>query len=164
MNKVFLLKAIQKHTLESTADIVMPTRFQKGDKEAVSRAAEVHLMRLPDSSAAHKKAPYILHQLLTGVDVQTEGNHEESSAVIRTIFAVYNENEEEGALMLLNLMERLRISLLKERVLDKRYQLDLKPGLEVLVYPDDTSPYYAGEMVSTWIVPSIKREVVSEWL
>ncbi len=164
MNKVFLLKALQKFTVEETGDIIMPTRVQKGDTDAISRAAEVHLMRLPDSSAAHKKVPYILHQLITGIDVQAEGSHEESSAVVRTIFAAYNENEEEGGLMLLNLMERLRIGLLRERVLDERYQLDLKPGLEMLVYPEDTQPYYAGEMVSTWKIPSIKREVVSEWL
>ena len=87
MNKVFLLKALQKFTVEETGDIIMPTRVQKGDTDAISRAAEVHLMRLPDSSAAHKKVPYILHQLITGIDVQAEGSHEESSAVVRTIFA-----------------------------------------------------------------------------
>ena len=66
--------------------------------------------------------------------------------------------------MLLNLMERLRISLLRQIVIGDQFQLDLKAGLETLVYPDDTAPYYAGEMISTWKIPAIQREVRSPWL
>ena len=65
--------------------------------------------------------------------------------------------------MLLNLMERLRIYLLKQVVIGGQFQLDLKAGLESLVYPDDTAPYYAGEMLSTWILPAVEREV-RPWL
>jgi hypothetical protein len=62
--------------------------------------------------------------------------------------------------MLLNLMERLRVELLKTVVLDNRYQLDLKEGLDSIIYPDETAPYYAGEIVSTWTIPAITREVL----
>ena len=75
----------------------------------------------------------------------------------------YNDDEQEGGLMLLNLMERLRIRLLREVVIGRRFQLDLESGLETFIYPDDTAPYYAGEMTTTWRVPGVEREV-RQWL
>lgn len=65
--------------------------------------------------------------------------------------------------MLLNLMERLRIYLLKKVVIGKKYQLDLESGLETLIYPGDSAPYYVGEMISTWEMPPVEREVM-KWL
>ena len=65
--------------------------------------------------------------------------------------------------MLLNLMERLRIRLLRQVVIGRRYRLDLEAGLETFIYPDDTAPYFGGEMTSTWHVPGVEREV-QQWL
>ena len=159
MTRLDLLGVLCDVTREATADIIMPSRVQKGDEEQIFRAADVHRMRLPDSSAAQKKAPYIIHQIITGRDTQSAGERVSSVATVRSIFCVYNDNEEEGGLMLLNLMERLRIHLLRQVVIGERYQLDLQAGLECLIYPDDTSPYFAAEMSSTWKLPSVKREV-----
>ena len=160
MTRNILLDSLSSFTNNSVKDIILPIKMQKGDTEQKYRAANVHKMRLPDSSAATKKAPYILHQVLTGKDQQTPGNNSESKTVIRSIFCVYNDNEEEGSLMLLNLMERLRIDLLKSVVVGNQFTLDLEAGLETLVYPEDTAPYYAGEMISTWKMPAIEREVI----
>lgn len=158
MNRVILLKQFKEFSEEHLKDLIMPTRMQRGDEEQNYRSADIHLMRLPDSTAAYKKAPYIIHQLITGKDLQ-----DESTATVRSIFAVYSDNEEEGALMLVNLMERLRISLLRQVVIGDQFQLDLEAGLEIVVYPEDTAPYFAGEMISTWRIPSIQREV-KKWL
>lgn len=163
MNRITLLEQLRSLTEDATKDIIMPTSAQKGDTEQGYRAAQVYLMRLPDSKRAQKKAPYIIHQLITGKDLQPKGAHVSASAVVRSIFCVYNDNEEEGALMLVNLMERLRIRLCKQVVVGDQFTLDLESGLESLVYPDDTAPYYAGEMVSTWLIPAVEREV-SKWL
>ena len=119
-------------------------------------------MRLPDGTSAKKKAPYIIHQAITSRDVQPAGERERGVAVVRSIFAVYSGDEQEGGLMLLNLMERLRIRLLRQVVIGRRYQLDLEAGLETFIYPDDTAPYFAGEMTTTWRVPGVEREV-AEW-
>ena len=163
MTRVDLLNALKAFTLKSTGDILMPTSIQKCDSDTQLRAANVHLMRLPDSSAAEKKAPYIIHQLITARDQQEKGQRPKATAQVRSIFCVYNRNEEEGALALLNLMERLRIDLLRTCVLEDRYELDLETGLEALIYPNDSAPYYMGEMVSMWKLPDVKREV-REWL
>lgn len=158
-----LLECLREFTRDATGQIIMPTRVQKAGEEPGFRAADVYLMRLPDSRAAAKKAPYILHQLLTARDGQPKGKPPEASAVVRSIFCVYSADEQEGGLMLLNLMERLRIALLRDTIIGRRYRLDMEAGAERLIYPDDTAPYFAGEMITTWKIPAIEREV-REWL
>ena len=160
MTRIELLKCLKGFTETATGDIILPVRQQEEDEEpSAPRAAEVHIMRLPDSSAAKKKAPYIIHQVITGKDIRPPGDKMTSNAVVRSIFCVYNENEREGSLALLGLIERQRIGLLKQVVIGKQFQLDLMAGVETLIYPDDTAPYYAGEMISAWIIPGIEREV-----
>lgn len=161
MTKVVFLERLKEFTLSVTGNILMPVAMQKGDAQPPDpRAAEVYRTRLPDSSAAKKKAPYILHQIITGKDVQSAGEKTPiATAVVRTVFCVYNVNEEEGGVMLLNLMERLRMALLEQVIIGDQFELDLEAGLETLVYPEDTAPYFAGEMVSTWKLPRIKRKV-----
>ena len=160
MTRIALLEQLREFTKAVTKDIIMPTMMEKGDAAKTERPAEVFLMRLPDSRAAKKKAPYILHQLITGKDEQRSGERAESRAMIRTIFCVYHDNEQEGSLALLNLMERLRIELLRKVVIGNQFQLDLEASLETLVYPDDTAPFFAGEIVSTWKLPAVEREVI----
>jgi len=159
MTRVFLLEQLRDFTKANTKDILMPVRCQKedGGQPPDPRAADVYLMRLPDSKADKKKAPYILHQAVTSKDIQPSGQREGGRTVVRSVFCVYEDNEQEGALTLLNLMERLRVALLKQGVIGKQFQLDLEDGLETLIYPDETAPYYLGEMISTWIMPGIKR-------
>ena len=158
MTRVMLLQALKTFTLDATRDLLLPMRVQSAQEEPKERPAEVHLMRLPDSSEAKKKAPYIIHQLITGKDVRKPGVQTVSTAEVRSICCVYAPNEEEGGLLLLNLMERLRIALLRQEVLDWRYQLDLEAGMESVIYPDATAPYYLGEMESQWKLPGIVRE------
>lgn len=163
MTRKDLLDCLKNFTEEAVKDVIMPTKMQKGDTEEKFRIADVYEMRLPDSTSYQKWAPYIIHQLMTGNDSQERGNQVEAQAVIRTIFCVYHKDEQEGSLLLLELMERFRIALLMNVIIGSQYELDLQTGLESLVYPDDTAPFFAGEMVSTWKLPPITREV-REWL
>lgn len=160
MNRVTLLEQLKVFTKDAVKDLIMPTAMQEEDVIEKPRAADVYLMRLPDSHSAKKKAPYILHQLITGADAQPNGQRVQSTATVRTVFAVYSENEQEGGLMLLNLMERLRIALLRKVVIGNQFQLDLGAKMEILIYPEDTAPYYSGEMISEWIIPAVEREVI----
>ena len=160
MTRTILLEQLKTFTENAVRDIVLPVRYQPEDEEPPKpRVAEVYNMRLKKSSAAMKVAPYIIHQIITGNDIQSEGERIFSNAVIRSIFCVYNENEEDGGLALLGLMERQRIALLKSVVIGKQFQLDLSNGLDMLIYPDDSAPYYVGEMITNWIIPGVEREV-----
>ena len=122
MDRVMLLEELKAVTEDAVKDLIMPVKIQSENEEQQYRAAEVYLMRLPDGSAAKKKAPYIIHQAITSKDTQPSGELEAGVAVVRSIFAVYNDDEQEGGLMLLNLMERLRIRLLREVVIGRRFQ------------------------------------------
>ena len=160
-----LLTALEVFTKDAMKDLYLPVRIQKVNEEESFRPPDVYKMRLPDSKSAQKKAPYILHQLVTTRNQQERGEDLESSAVIRSIFCAYCDDEQEGALHLLNMMERFRVPLLKNPLIGDggQFELNLQDGLESLIYPDDTAPYYAGEMISTWRIPPVKREVPQLW-
>lgn len=163
MTMLILLDRLTDFTRDAVKDLLLPVRQQENDAEAPAmRAAEVYKMRLPDSGSAKKKAPYIIHQVVTTNDLQPQGERIHATAKLRTVFCVYSPNEEEGSLMLLNLMERLRIALLKQVVIGHQFTLDTTAGLERLMYLDDTAPYYIGEMATEWILPPVQREV-SPW-
>ena len=160
MTKVELLNELAAFTEETVKDIILPTKPQKGDTEQILRAADVYKMRLPDGNSATKAVPYIIHQIITGKDRQNEGEYEVSVATIRSIFCVFSADEQEGSLMLLNLMERLRIALLRKGGVGGIFELDLSEGIDYLIYPDETAPFFAGEMISSWYLPRVKREVI----
>lgn len=167
--RVGLLTSLKDFTERAVGDMMLPVRVQSEQQTEDLRPAHVYLMRLPDMASVTKKAPYIIHQLVTARDTQKTGQTREARAQVRSVFCVYCDDGQEGALMLLNLMERLRIALLRETVIDKRYILDISAagsdteGLEMLIYPEDNAPYFIGEMISTWHVPSVEREV-RQWL
>ena len=157
--RLSMLEAIKSFCESKVSLIKLPTSVQKDDTENEDRAPEVHIMRLPESRSAKKYAPYIIVQFVNGMDKQTHGKNSDSTSLVRMIFCVYNKNEEDGSKMLLNLLETIRIALMKTVVIDKRFKLDTDAGLESLVYLDDTAPYYAGELVGTFIEAPIEREV-----
>jgi hypothetical protein len=164
MTRAILLDRLKEFTEQAISGLLLPTKKERGENKIECRPADVYKMRLPDSNAAKKKAPYIIHQVITGKDRQKSGSLCESETTIRSIFCVYGEDEQEGALLLLNLMERLRIELLKKIIIAGQFQLLLDDsGIETLIYPDDnTAPFFAGEMVSRWRLPAVEREVSYE--
>lgn len=156
-----LLEALKEVTEDAVKDLLLPVRRQEGDGEDPEpRRAEVYRMRLPDSKSYKKKAPYIILQVLTGKDVQREMQMPESTCEVRFVFCVYSENEQEGSLYLLNLMERVRERLLSQVLIGEgQFDLDLGAGVEGLIYDEDTAPYYAGEMMTAWRMPPVQRRI-----
>lgn len=164
MTSVTLLESLKAFTEDAIKDLIMPVKPSEEVEEPEPRAAGVYTCHLPEFDSIKRKAPCILHQIVTRKDIQLPGEaFPDTAAVVRSAFCVYNEDEEEGGLMLLNLMERLRISLLKKVILNRQFKLDLQAGLESLVYDSTgrpTHPYYLGEIVSVWrISHTIEREV-----
>jgi len=163
-----LLNALKAFIECTIKDLKLYVRIQsKDDMETVSedpdaelRVPDVYLMRLPDSKEAKKKVPYVLIQLISTGDMQDERKIDDSYAVIRIICCTYHKDEQEGALALMNLASRIRIALLKSCVIgdNNAFTLDKTEKLEFMAYPDDTAPYYAGEMIGVWHLPPIKRE------
>lgn len=168
MTKITLLERLKDFTEEHTGDMKLPVQMQEDDEfPPPPRAATVYIPRLPELHSFARKAPFITHEIVTGKDkLETNpngGRYNSSSAVVRSCFCVYHENEQEGTLALLNLTERLRIALLEEVVIGEQFKLDLDSGIETLIYPGNVnqaavSPFYLGEMVTTWYLPAIERK------
>lgn len=156
MTSVMLLEALKLRTEDVTDGLLMPVKPTKEEPEPDIRKPAVYKARLPDEKASNKYAPYVLHTIVNT-------SYPDGLANVRTLFCVYSPDEQEGGLMLLNLMERIRISLMSNPVLEKQFRLDDEGGIEQLVYPDDTAPFYLGEMMSVWKMPPVRREERSVW-
>ena len=161
MTRLNLLNAMADFTTEVMKNVLLPVRVQSENEQASERPPFVYKMRLPDAASATKKAPYILHQVITGDDEQTPGNERESVAQIRSLFCVYGEDDQDGALRLLTVTEHFRVALLKQSVLANQFHLDLSEKLSTMFYTDSTAPYFCAEMISTWKIPPVNREVVA---
>lgn len=162
MTRLDFLNSMKAFTEKVVKDLRLPRRTQTEGEEPVFGPPTVYRMRIPDMGASDKKAPYILHQLVTGDDEQKERQSDGSTVLLRSVFCVYhpmafdNPDEEEGMLSLMEVMERWRIAVLKTRLLDRRYELDLNTApLEALYYPDNMAPYYIGEFASNWKMPTV---------
>ena len=146
MTRVKLIQELKTFCEDAIKNVSLPEAVQKGDAKEKSRVPAVYLMRLPDSNSAKKLAPYIIVQFI-------------DSKAVRFIFCVYSQDEQDGAVMLLNLMDRVQERLLEQVQIGKEFVLDEQEGVESVVYPDDTAPYYAGEMIGTFHIRPIQREV-----
>ena len=164
-----LLRCFCSFLKKATKDMLMPVALQKEDVKAGKTvedmtAANIYPQRLPNNYDLTKITPYILARVIHVEDVQSEGEDPKSIAVIRLTFTVYNQDEPEGELMLLNLIERVRQALEKTVVIGNLYTLDLSSKLTFDVYDGIKYPYYAGEMITTWQLPPIEREDVLQCL
>jgi len=166
MTPVILLEQLKSFIQENTADIMLSVRsvknktlpeYEGGEYDITKRAAEVHLIRLPGKDAEMQRIPYIVLQYLNGKDAHEPGDRPDSTAYIRIIVATFSENDSEGALDVLNVITRIRGALLKAGEIGRQFLL--RKPLEYLLYPDDTQPYFFGEMMTIWEMPIIYREV-----
>lgn len=170
--KVGLLYALGDFTQQKVKNLLLPAQLKDGEggEEPPRRPADVYLTRLPEMYVPTKRAPYILHQVLTGQDGLeniTKGTgmsarmEFQSRAVIRTVFCVYDLDGQRGGMELLNLMEELRVALLTCPTLGGMFELDIKEGIAQLVYEETeervTAPYYIGDMVTVWKLPPVQR-------
>lgn len=163
MTPINLIDALKEFIQEQVKDIFLSVRTKGENATPQSRAAEVHKMRLPDKEAETKLVPYILLQFLTGKDAQEAGKDPESECRVRIVVATYSEDGGVGAYDVLNVITRIRVALLKTGIIAEQFLLKLESPLEYIVYTEDTAPYYLGEMITTWELPTIEREVQSAW-
>lgn len=163
MDAVTLLAALKERTEAAIKDLLMPVKPTKEEPAQAERVPAVYKCRLPDKKASTKYAPYVLHAVVNTSHNQEPGELPTDLVNVRTLFCVYSPDEQEGGLYLLNLMERIRIDLQRHPVVSKQFKLDKQGGIEQLVYPDDTAPFYLGEMMSVWKLPPVTQEERSVW-
>jgi len=161
MTPAILLDDLQKFIEENTKDILLEVRVRTGTATEKERAAKVYKMGLPEKDDTTQQIPYILLKLLTGVDDKKDGEPQESTCKVRIIIVTYSQNGQDGPLALLNLILRIRERLQKQVIIGGRFVLQ-KP-FEYIMYQDMEAPYYAGEIMTNWSIPTIEREVRGLW-
>ena len=164
MNRVMLLEALKVRQTEDLKDLRMPT-VPKKDKPSELRPVEIFKGKLPDRKSETEKAPYIVNSVLNSNFYRNPGEEPTSLVTVRSTLCVYNPNNEEGVLMILNLLERLRISYTKNPILDNTFEMlfDEEHPIQDLVYPDETMPFFMADQVTVWSLPPVEREV-RPWL
>lgn len=162
MTPIILLDRLEEFVKEVTGDIKLQVKVRNlNPEEEKERAANVYKMRLPKKEDQVQQIPYILLQFINGKDDKKEKEPEESMCAVRIVVATYSEDGGQGAYDLLNVILRIRSELEKAGIIGGQFVLQ-KP-LEYIVYPDSTEPYYLGEMITNWSIPTIKREVEELW-
>lgn len=164
MDRVMLLEALKVRQAEDLKDLLMPT-VPKKDKPSELRTVEIFKGKLPDRKSETEKAPYIVNAVLNSNFYRNPGEEPTSLVTVRSTLCVYNPNNEEGVLMILNLLERLRISYTKNPIVDGVFEclFDKEHPIQDLVYPDETMPFFMADQVTVWSLPPVEREV-RKWL
>ena len=144
---------------EATKTLWLPVQPTKENREPENRAPAVYKMRLPDEKSYKDQAPYLINQILTIEDHQYPGQRGEARCTVRTNFCIFCADEMQGALHLLNVIEDVRQAILREQIVAKLYQVDLEEGIDSVIYDKTPIPFFIGEMVSVWKIPTIEREV-----
>ncbi len=154
-----LLHSLKLLCEDAVKDMTLPTAIQKGDTKIQKRPLEIYEMRLTDSKSYKKLAPYEIIQVVNTNHLQKPGDVPRYFATIRFVFCTVSDDEQEGSLMLLDLMETVQMRLLKEVRVGNLFLLNVNEPLEMLVYTEDSAPFYGGEMVGTFVLPETEREV-----
>ena len=161
MTPIFLLDNLQTFIEENTADILLEVKVRTGPATEKERAAAVYKMALPEKDDNTQQVPYILLKVLTGTDEKEAGKPKAGEVRVRIIIVTYATDEQQGQLALLNLILRLRERLQKQHIIGGRFCLEYP--FEYIIYQDTTPPYYMGEIMTLWSVPTIEREVQELW-
>lgn len=152
MTPLDLLQSLKTYCEEKTENMLLTARVQENGTEAGERPPRVFIGNLPDKSAAKKEAPYILLKLLT-----TKDKDEESTAMVRIIIVTFSEDKQENYIQCLNVVSKIKSSLLEDVVIQERYSCQ-KP-IESIVYDDDLEVYQIGEIMTIWEMPQVQRNI-----
>lgn len=164
MNRIMLLEALKVRQQEDLKDLLMPT-VPKKDRPSELRTVEIFKGKLPDRKSETEKAPYIVNAVLNSNFYRNPGEEPTGLCTIRSTVCIYNPNNEEGILMVLNVLERLRISYTRNPIVDGVFECLFDEGhaIQDLVYPDETMPFFMADQVTVWKLPPVEREVRA-WL
>lgn len=152
MTPIDLMESLKAYCLEKTKDMRLVARVPENGTEAGERPPRVFIGNLPDKEAEKKEAPYILLKLLT-----TKDEDEESTAMVRLIVVTFSEDKQENYIQCLNVVSKIKKSLMEDVIIDSRYSCQ-KP-IETIMYDDDLEVYQIGEIMTTWEMPQVKRNI-----
>lgn len=139
MTITLLILAIQKFLQKELADDTKPV-------------PPVQLGYLLPDTSENPVYPVIMLRPAEG-----EGDSGQGQIQIKLQFGTYSEDDT-GLVELLNLMERVRILLLRQRVFEQKFVVDASWTWKL--DEEHSSAVWRGELTTTWALPQIRQEVV----
>lgn len=150
MTAVGLIKAVSEHVRGGVANY----RLEKdgGGQKPVT----VYEQLIPEEVFENDDAAE--YHPLIGVTLTTlEDDDERSEATLDLTFAVYSEDAD-GWLDLMNLIETVRLALLKKKMLARRYRLVLPLTVELI--ERQPRPFFYGLMTAKYLIHQPEEERV----
>ncbi|MRN51988.1 hypothetical protein [Paenibacillus monticola] len=142
MTPVMLMMALKEFLVKELAD------------DAATIPA-VHLGALPSKTAATRDDP--VFPLIIIRPMEGDSDKDESRAQVKLLFGTQSEDDS-GFIDVLNLMERVRILLMRQRIIDKKFRIE--PDWKWKFLEDQPEPQWICQAVTTWTLPQIRQEVI----
>ncbi|GHV06346.1 hypothetical protein FACS1894217_04850 [Clostridia bacterium] len=156
-----LIDALKVTVETALDDLILEKRGSQTSRNArepdSTCGVNAYKLRAPTEEAETEEVPYIIIQPLNGNDTQEAGQYPQADAKIRFVIATYSADNSTGALSVLTIIDRLRLAFERRGVIAEQYQL--MPPLEWVIYPEDTAPYFLGEISTVWTIPAVQQEV-----
>ncbi|WP_238649759.1 hypothetical protein [Paenibacillus piscarius] len=140
MTPVMLMLALQDFFRAELAD------------DAATRPA-VYLGAVPSKTAETRNDP--VFPLIIIRPMEGDSDNDESRAKVKLIFGTQSEDDS-GFIDVLNLMERVRILLMRQRIIDKKFRID--PNWKWKFLEDQPEPQWICQAETTWTLPQIRQE------
>ncbi|CAH1058854.1 hypothetical protein [Paenibacillus pseudetheri] len=141
MTSVMLMIAIKDFLKKELAD------------DAVTIPA-VHLGALPSKTAENRNDP--VFPLIIVRPMDGDSDNDESRVQVKLLFGTQSEDDS-GFIDVLNLMERVRILLMRQRIIDKKFRIESNWKWQFL--EDQPEPQWICQAITTWTLPQIRQEV-----
>lgn len=145
MTPVMLMMALQKFLREALSDDVLI-----GD---AVRPPAVHLGALPSKTADNRDDP--VYPLIIIRPMEGDSDKDKSTVQVKLIFGTQSDDDS-GFIDVLNLMERVRILLMRQRIIDKKYRIE--PSWKWEFLEDQPEPQWICRATTTWQLPQIRQE------
>lgn len=114
----------------------------------------VHLGALPSKTADNRNDP--VFPLIIVRPMEGDSDNNESRAQVKLLFGTQSEDDS-GFIDVLNLMERVRMLLMRQRIIDKKFRIEENWKWQFL--EDQPEPQWICQAVTTWTLPQIRQEV-----
>lgn len=155
MNAVELVDALQSVAKECVRNYVLETNRPDLTKAPQVVAGYLPAKRPKDQPDAVPDLPYVIVRLLRGED---QGNG--STATVKILIGTHSEAEQDGWRDAANIIERIRIELLKHRTVARRFRLELPLTYEL---PEEQPyPEWVGWLETRWALAQPQEEVQYE--
>ncbi|OBZ09104.1 hypothetical protein A8L34_22500 [Bacillus sp. FJAT-27264] len=114
----------------------------------------VHLGALPSKTSSNRDDP--VFPLIIVRPMDGESDNDSAKVQVKLLFGTQSEDDS-GFIDVLNLMERVRILLMRQRVINRQFRIE--SNWKWTFMEDQPEPQWICQAITTWTLPQIRQEV-----